>query len=111
MVFLGGSNKAVETPKVKAKSEFEFIYEKLTKRVDDFIIFCVFHLILSLFQKPQNFPFLFILVNKEKLRPFGWMNERLKSQASLDIFFIIDEGAKECDKMGIFFIGKKSEHK
>ena len=35
------------------------------------------------------------------------MSERLKSQASQDIFFIIDEGAKECNKMGIFFIGKK----
>ena len=35
------------------------------------------------------------------------MNERLKSQASQDIFFIIDEGAKECNKMGIFFMGKK----
>ena len=35
------------------------------------------------------------------------MNERLKSQAPLDIFFIIDEGAKECNKMGIFFMDKK----
>ena len=55
MVFLGGSNKAVKTPKVKAKSEFEFYFEKLTKNVDDFIIFCLFSPYLITFLETSKF--------------------------------------------------------
>ena len=55
MVFLRGSNKAVETPKVKPKSEFEFYYEIFTKRVDDFIIFRLFSAYLITFLETSKF--------------------------------------------------------